>query len=76
MRRDPSIIKTRPLAMQLCVPEGYTEEQIIEFANRENPCGIQAGWFLAKDGDSCLGGAPARVNCGSLAGFVHVVVAA
>jgi len=71
---EPEIIQTKLLAMQLCVPSDWTNEQIIEFAEERNPAGTSAGWRVCEDGHKCLGGYPARVNCDEHPGFIHTVV--
>ncbi len=38
-------------AMQVCVPGLYTDDQVEEFANTENPCGTEYGWKIRR-GDS------------------------
>jgi hypothetical protein len=70
----PEIIKNRVLGMQLCVPVSFSENQILEFAEKENPCGAFNGWQLAKNGSMYLGGDEERVECLERPGFVHVVV--
>ena len=73
---SPQVIRSSLLAMQLCVPDDWTEEQIVTFAESQNPCGTTHGWGLCQDGHASLGGTPARMNCANENGRVHVVVAA
>lgn len=62
------------LDMQVCVPSDWTNEQVKEFSDRENPCGTENGWFVRKAGDRALNGDPERNPCGSRAGHVHVML--
>lgn len=62
------------LDMQVCVPEGATDEAIIQFANSVNPCGTTYGWQIRRDGDEALDGDPERQPCAQRDGFVHVVL--
>lgn len=72
----PEIIKQRAMGMQLCVPEDWSQDDILRFAEKEAPCGTTNGWFLCDDGHPSLGDSPARVPCAQQDGFVHVVVVA
>lgn len=71
---NAEVIKAKGLAMAVCVPSGWTDEQIKEFADGENPAGTQNGWHVRKEGDECLRGTPERVPCSSRIDFVHVTL--
>lgn len=71
---EPEIVRISFLAMQLCVPEDFTEAQILEAAERLNPSGTTNGWILAKEGDMALKGDPERVPCLAHPEKVHVLV--
>ena len=62
------------LDMQVCVPERWSDEDVIEFAERENPCGTEAGWSIRRDGDPKLGGDAERTKCEERSGFVHIML--
>jgi hypothetical protein len=63
------------LDMQVCCPSEWTDEQIVEFANSENPAGTQSGWCITKAGDSVLQGANERVSCiGGPDNSIHVML--
>ena len=62
--------------MQVCVPETHTEEQIIAFAEKSDPCGTSHGWGIAKEGHPSLKGDPARVKCSEKSGHIHCVLIA
>lgn len=60
--------------MQVCVPSDWTDEQVRDFAERENPSGTENGWFIRRDGDKKLAGYPERVSCAARAGHVHIML--
>jgi hypothetical protein len=62
------------LDMQVCVPADWTDEQVKEFADRENLCGTTGGWFIRKEGDKALAGSPERAACESRPEHVHVML--
>jgi hypothetical protein len=62
------------LDMQVCVSNEWTDEQVKEFADRENPCGTENGWFIRKAGDKALNGYPERVACSNGGGKVHIML--
>lgn len=65
----------KALAMQVCVPKDFTEEQIVAFAELENPAGTSHGWHVARKGDTALAGCEERVQCEERGDCVHVVLA-
>lgn len=69
----PMVTHTGLLDMQVCVPEGWTDNEAHDFASRENPCGTFNGWAMRKNGDEALGGCDERVPCVERAGFVHIM---
>jgi hypothetical protein len=73
---EPVVTKKSALDMQVCVPNGWTDEQVKEFADRDNPCGTTGGWAIRKQGSGALAGANERVPCNSAvrAGFVHIML--
>lgn len=64
------------LDMQVCVPKDWTDEQVKVFAGDENPCGTSGGWFIRKEGNEYLSGAPERVSCAERDGYVHIMLEA
>jgi hypothetical protein len=70
----PEVTRVGILDMQVCVPSEWTDEQVKEFADRENVCGTQHGWAIRRTGDSDLMGAKERVECSRRAGFVHITL--
>lgn len=71
---NPVVTQARLLVMQVCVPALWTNDQMLEFAERENPAGTLHGWAVSEDGHPCLAGTPARVTCDDRPTFVHVVL--
>lgn len=68
------VMRTGLLDMQVCVPADWTDKQIQEFSEAENPCGTTAGWQIRKQGDKLLAGCDERVPCAERKGFVHVML--
>ena len=60
--------------MQVCVPEDFTDEQVLAFAERMNPCGTEAGWQIRRQGNALLRGMPERMDCSARYGYVHIVL--
>jgi hypothetical protein len=73
-RKDPVVTKYGILDMQVCVPKDWTDEQVLEFAQKEYPCGTENGWQVRKSGNKLLNGEPERVECNGRNGFVHVML--
>lgn len=62
------------LDMQVCVPADWTDEQAKAFADRENACGTENGWFIRRAGDEALAGAPERRPCADRPNFAHIML--
>lgn len=62
------------LDMQVCVPEGWTDYQVIQFAESQNPAGTTSGWQIRREGNELLAGCPERAACEKRTGHVHIVV--
>ena len=62
----PNVARMNVFGMQVCVPKEFTDDQIIAFAEQENPAGTSTGWFIIED----MG----RVQCQELAGHHHIVL--
>jgi len=69
-----TVTKTSWLSMQVCVPKEWTDEQVITFAEQENPCGTEQGWGIRKQGDKLLAGANERVECAELSSHFHIML--
>lgn len=61
-------------SMQVCVPQELPDEEVVKFANLENPSGTEFGWSIRREGDPLLGGDPERQVCDRKKGFVHIVL--
>jgi hypothetical protein len=70
------VTRTGVFSMQVCVPSDWTDEQVKEFADNENPCGTENGWFIRKKSDKEFPDAPERNPCldQHRSGFVHVML--
>ena len=73
---EPTVTRASVLCIQVCVPEVWSDKQVIDFAEKENPCGTMNGWFIRKEGEKDLGGMPERNPCEERPGFVHIMLAA
>lgn len=71
----PEVTKRGALDMQVCVPAGWSDDQVKAFADRKNPCGTENGWSIRRAGDAALRGDPERRRCqGDRSGYVHVML--
>ena len=71
---EPEVTRRSLLCMQLCVPSEYTNIQVLDFAEKENPCGTTNGWFIRLHGDKSLNGCDERVPCEKRVVFVHIML--
>ncbi len=62
------------LDMQVCVPKEWTDEQVTEFAEKENPAGTTGGWEIRKQGSKWLAGADERATCTTHSDRVHITL--
>ena len=72
--KQPEVTRFGILDMQVCVPEQFTDEQVIAFANEANPTGVSNGWVIRRQGDKFLSGCDERVPCQDRAGCVHIML--
>lgn len=70
----PVIIRTGVLDCQACVPIGMTDDEIVAFANRVNPCGTKEGWHIRREGSPLLNGDPERQPCSDRDQCFHVML--
>lgn len=70
MNEKPSVVIARVMAMQLCVPAQWTDEQVIVFAESQR----HTGWKIRKAGHPKLNGDPERAPCEDRRGYVHIAV--
>lgn len=70
----PEVTRRGALDMQVCVPKDWTDEQVLEFAEMENPCGTSTGWGIRREGSEFLQGTPERVPCCERDGAVHIML--
>lgn len=69
-----TVTRRGALAMQVCVPVEYSDDDVNRFAEESNPCGTTHGWHICRDGDRLLGGDPERVVCQQREGHVHIML--
>jgi hypothetical protein len=60
--------------MQVCVPEGWPDNKVVQFAEAENPCGTEGGWQIRRQGSEYLEGCDERVACEDRTGHVHIML--
>lgn len=60
------------LDIQVCVPETWTDEEVVQFATGRVPC--DGGWSIRKEGSKFLQGDPERTPCDKRPGFVHIML--
>ena len=70
----PEVTICGVISMQICVPEKYTDDQAIAFAEDKNPCGTLHGWQIRREGDRLLADSNERVSCDGRTGFVHIML--
>ena len=74
MGKKAGITRYGGIDMQVCVPKEYTDEQVKDFADNENPCGTPDGWVIRKEGSPFLKGSPERVQCDTNPDSVHITL--
>ena len=62
------IVRATLFSVQVCVPSTWTDDQITDFAEMENPCGTEHGWKIRKSGED------ERVQCSQRPEFTHVLL--
>lgn len=73
---NAEVTKYGVLDMQVCVPKGWSDTQVKEFADKTNECGTENGWYIRKKGNEALAGDPERNPCTKREGFVHIMLEA
>lgn len=70
----PEVTRREALDCQVCVPKEWNDAEVLAFAESENPCGTENGWFVRREGDKALAGQPERNPCAERSGFVHIML--
>lgn len=70
----PEVTKRGIFDMQVCVPRDWTDDEVVAFANAQNPCGTTHGWAIRREGDERLSGYPERNQCSERQEFVHIML--
>lgn len=74
---DIEFLRFGLLYQQVCVPETWDEEKVLDEANRQRPSGTSNGWVkiaTQADFDEVGSSDRARVTCDEHPGKVHVVL--
>lgn len=74
MSKNPEVSRRGFLDMQVCVPEWFSDEEVRDFAESNNPCGTTGGWQIRREGSELLRGDPERRKCSERDGFVHITL--
>jgi hypothetical protein len=74
MMKGASVSREGIFDVQVCVPAGWTDEQVVAFANEAYPCSTRGGWFIRREGDHALCGDPERCQCEEDPNNVHVML--
>ena len=75
MKKGAEVVHRGLLNMQVCVPETWTDEQVVEFAEEHSPCGIDLGWRIRRQKDYPLYGYTSeREPCASDNRKVHIIL--
>jgi hypothetical protein len=61
-------------SMQVCVPVGWSDIDVKQFADHVNPCGTEHGWHIRRQGDPALHGDLERNPCNRRARCVHITL--
>lgn len=70
-----SIARRGFLDVQVCVPVDWSDDQVLDFAQTEYPCGTTNGWAIRREGSPfLLAGDPERCPCQDLPGHVHITL--
>jgi len=69
----PEIVRWSLLNLQVCVPEEYTDAEVIEFADHNHRTGLDHGWRIVR-ADEMTDGSPERNPCSQRKGCVHVLL--
>jgi hypothetical protein len=64
---EPMITRWSLCSLQVCVPKSFTDAEAEEFANRENPTGIESPWLVTDRMDQ-------RVQCEERPDCCHIVM--
>lgn len=71
----PTVVQYTGFAMQVCVPKTFTDEQVVEFAEKSHPKFFDTkSWSIRREGSELLAGDPERVTCDELPNHVHIML--
>lgn len=74
MHEKAKVLKNGIFSTQVCVPYDFTDEQVMDFVNIENPCGTSRGWAIRKAGHKLLAGDLERTPCSKDNCCVHIML--
>lgn len=62
------------LDIQVCVPEDWTDDQVLKFAAKENIDSAGNDWVIRREGDMALADDPERAPCEDKGGYSHLML--
>lgn len=68
----PELIGSRLVSVQVCVPDNWSNDQVIDFVQRMPVSWEKEAWEVRKDGDVLLCGHPAKTPCKKKPGYIHM----
>jgi len=71
---EAQVLRCGSLDMQVCVPKDWTDEMVVEYAERANPSGVKNGWSIRRKGSKLLGNDLERTPCVKYSEFVHITL--
>jgi len=71
-KEEAMVTQVGLLSMQVCVPKGWSNEEISRFARMAVPCGTSNGWQMRKQEEYATPDQE-RVPCSERTNFVHVL---
>ncbi len=67
---SPEVVRHGIFNIQICVPEGWTDDEAVDFANIQ---GRGTKWIIRREGDKDLLGDLERQPCEERNGCIHIM---
>jgi len=69
-----SVMMKGHISMEVCVPAEWSDEQVLEFAEKQNHCRTASGWTIRSECDRSISEAKDRVQCVTRKDYVHIML--
>ncbi len=69
-----TVTKMGLASLQVCVPQTFSDEEVVAFVNAQSPTGLEHGWQIRREGDPVLDGDPERNGCDKHNENVHIML--